>query len=98
MQQHEKDYQVLFNEDFLASLISDPIAGTLQICSMTMKSLSPGQGYRTQDYENLTEAYTLLSEMAVAEVLPIEWRFPSIDLSMPMGEKCAFISGTIAGI
>lgn len=89
---------MLFNEDFLDSLTSDPLAGTMRICVAAVQSVKGGQDWVIQDYANLIEAFTLLSEMAEAKVLPVSYNFPPIQLTQPFAEKCSLLLTSIKEI
>ena len=64
---------MLYSDEFLASLPSNPIAGALMAIEIVGKSLSENeQSWIEKDHQNLSEALLLFSEMKAAGILPIE--------------------------
>lgn len=79
---------MLFSDDFLEGLAADPIAGSTAICDITLRSLMDGQDWVTQDWNNLLEGVTLLSEMQEAGLLPVAHLFPNIPADENLDIKC----------
>ena len=79
---------MLFNEEFLDSLASDPIAGTMRVCDTALRSVSAGQEWLDQDYVNFLEAVTLLSEMVDAQILTTTSSFPRLVPAQSLAQKC----------
>jgi hypothetical protein len=63
---------MIFSQDFLESLATDPVRGVVKILDIVRPHLSPGQGWSDYDYEVLIEAYALVSEMLESKLLPLE--------------------------
>ena len=60
---------MLYSDEFLASLPSNPIAGALMAIEIVVKSLSENeQSWIEKDYQNLSEALLLFSEMKAANI------------------------------
>ena len=86
---------MLFSEEFLTSLTSDPMAGTEQICDVSLASISSGQGWNNDDYENLLEAITLLSETGKAGMFPFTYHFNLFPPTRDMATNCQMARQTI---
>lgn len=89
---------MLFNEEFLDSLANDPIAGIMKICSIVINSQSNEPEWSAEGYVNLLEAFTLLSEMSEAKLLPFKHVFPIISSTLDLDEKCGRIYSSIVEI
>lgn len=86
---------MLYTDEFLETLRSDPLAGTLKICDLASASIKSNQNWTVGEYENLSEAFALLSEMADAGILPVDYSFPFISPLEILSEKCRAIKEVI---
>ncbi|MDP1927746.1 MAG: hypothetical protein Q8K62_04455 [Thiobacillus sp.] len=69
---------MIFTEDFLESLLTDPIRGAAKILDIVRFHLSEGEGWGESDHEALLEAYALVSEMLESNLLPLEINLPQL--------------------
>ena len=89
---------MLFDEDFLNTLANDPIAGTIQICNTVINSIAYGHDWSERDCQNFVEAYTLLSEMQAAEILPVDHTFSIFPSSVSLERKTGVMNASILEI
>lgn len=89
---------MLYSDDFLASLVLNPIAGALNVCEICERALSNGPEWTESDYQNLIEAVTLLSEMKNAGMLPIDIEFPVIHANVAMPLKCKILIDVLKAV
>lgn len=67
---------MLFSDDFLHTLRTDPVQGTIDICQITRNQLTDDeQGWSEHDYAILTETYVLLLELSEVNLLPVQVTF-----------------------
>ncbi|WP_296505353.1 hypothetical protein [Rhodoferax sp.] len=81
--------KLLFEDDFLDGLATDPIAGATYICEVTLSSFGRGGDWTAANWANLIEAYVLLSEMEAAKLFPFEHYFPDIPQGDEIHTKCS---------
>ena len=63
---------MLFSDEFVASIKSDPTNGVLEICKMTLANLGGGS-WSESDFNVLSEAFALLATMMIpSQPLPIQ--------------------------
>ena len=86
----------LFPEEFVASLVQDPVDGTIKTCQTTLQNLKNSVIFNEYDYEILTEAYSLLAELNDAGLLPIEIQF--VDFSGDRQVDCKRIHDQLTDI
>lgn len=89
---------MLFSDDFLEGLAADPIAGASAICESARNSIENSANWTPRDWDNLLEAYALLSEMQEAGLLPVAYLLPPISADTPLGKKCKDASDSIEAI
>lgn len=70
---------MLFDDTFVASLRADPINGVVAICKTAKGKITAVQGWSDQEYEALTEAFALLSEMQLAGLFNFETFLPDLE-------------------
>jgi hypothetical protein len=63
---------LFFTEDFIESLRTDPVIGTIQIVDLVDVEVSGGSGWNDEEREVLFEAYALIIEMLEAGILALE--------------------------
>lgn len=89
---------MLFSDDFLEGLAADPIAGSCEICEITLQSMERGTDWTSKDWNNLVEGFSLLSEMQLAGLLPVSYNFPSIPVDAPISAKCKAAQNAIVKV
>jgi hypothetical protein len=89
---------MLYSDDFLATLIEDPIAGALRACDIVQKTFGGGPEWQEKDYQNLVESATLLAEMISSGLLPLEQAFPAFNPRAPLKMRCGILWDTINSI
>ncbi|WP_458729799.1 hypothetical protein [Pseudomonas brenneri] len=66
-------------EDILEQIKEDPLAGTIGVCTFTLKSMSDGQGWNDYDEELLLETYALITSLQEAKQITPSVNSPSIE-------------------
>jgi hypothetical protein len=67
---------MLYDDDFLDLLRDDPVPGTLKLCHRALDVSGDHDGWTTEDFDALVEAYALLTEVIDAKLLPLELKYP----------------------
>ena len=67
---------MLYDDNFLDSLRDDPVPGTLALCRRALEVVGDHQGWSTEDFDALVEAYALLTEIIDAKLLTLELKYP----------------------
>lgn len=80
---------MLFHDDFIESLKTDPVRNAAKIFEIAKSELSPGQGWKDLDLEILTEAYALAIELFESDLLPLDKKYPV--LTGAIDEDCKSI-------
>jgi hypothetical protein len=62
---------LFFKEEFIDSLRSDPIAGTIKMVDLVQKTTSHTPEWDDSQREILVEAYALVTEMLETGILPL---------------------------
>lgn len=71
---------MLFTNEFIASLRSQPLIGCMQVCKVAFDRVSQQavQGWQDRDYEVLSEAYAVVSTVLDSGLLKIRIEAPSL--------------------
>lgn len=71
---------MLFDEQFITNLLSDPIAGTINLCDITLDKLKGNftGPWSESDYSIFIEAYSLLVEVVDSGLIPLKVEYPAI--------------------
>ena len=83
---------MLFDDQFVGEIKSDPIAKVQEICLLAQEAISEGQGWTQQEYKVLLETYLLLSEIAEAHMLPFAIKPPLIPDNPELALRCSTIA------
>ncbi len=70
---------MLFTDIFIASINENPIARTIDICTITQKNLNEDPNcleWFPEEYDILTEAYALISEIKSLEIITLSTQVP----------------------
>jgi hypothetical protein len=75
-----EDAPMLFDDDFVQALRSEPLQGALTVCERTFAALDLNNedGWQARDFDLMIEAYALLGEAMAAGLLPIALTVPEI--------------------
>jgi len=83
--------KMLYDEDFIGTIRSNPVAGVLNICNAAFAKLeetSDPEGWNDDDYQILCEAYALCCEMVSNELIHIPQRMHIPDVRGNIAEDC----------
>jgi hypothetical protein len=88
---------MIFSEDFLEKLKTDPLNGTVEMVAIIRSELTndPREWYDSE-YQVLLEAYALICEIAESNLLQINR--PPFDISGNMSEDCKKINAYLSAI
>lgn len=89
---------MLFDDQFLDGLRTDPLEGALQVCARAIDAVDHGRNWDQEDYENLAEALALLEEMRSAGLLTLLSPVPTFSPKGNLAEKCKVAIQLIQGI
>lgn len=82
---------MIFSEEFLENLKTDPLEGTIQLVKLTRQNLvQNSQDWQDQEYQTLLEAYALISEIVESQILKIQ--HPNFVISGNKNEDCMRIN------
>lgn len=81
---------MLFSDDFVASVKSDPVNGVVSICKMALTSVGKGTAWVESDFAALSEAFALLSSMMNTGLITYETELPELQGSV--SEDCSSIN------
>lgn len=88
---------MIFSEEFLENLRSDPLEGTVQLVKLTRHKFVPdNQDWHDNDYEVLLEAYALVIEIIESKLLKINP--PNFVISGRKGDDCSQINQYLAAL
>lgn len=88
---------MLYTEEFIESLNSDPLTGTIRIIEIAKEKLGNNDSeWLESDYEILIEAYSLVVELLESGVLPLEKTYP--ELCGHYQQDCITIMDFLAGV
>lgn len=81
---------MIFSEEFLTDLKSDPIEGTIRLIKIVREEFVQGQEWTEHDYFVLLEAYALIIEIIESQLLPIAR--PNFEISGNQDTDCQRIN------
>jgi hypothetical protein len=78
---------MLFDDEFLAALLNDPLQGAIMVCDLAAKQVGSGNEWSDEDHEALGEAFTLIVELNNAGLIVLDMFIPG--LSTNLAQDCA---------